>query len=261
MRIPKVQIMKFNICSILKRIYLLSLFLLSVQVFASSIIPLSTTLKTSDGITVYGLEYKALNPRAVILLFHQAGSNKSEYSSIAPRLAQEGFTVLAIDQRSGGSLFGQNNDTVKKLGKSYTYLETMPDLEAALHWGNQKKLPVLVWGSSYSSSLVFLLARKHPDKIAAVLSFSPGEYLDQEGIVQQAAAKVTQAVFVTSSIENQEVEAAKKIISASPSKNKIQFIPKIAGVHGSSTLREDKNSQGFDENWLAVLTFLKSLHL
>lgn len=244
----------------LRWLYLLSLFV-SVQAFAGPITPLSTNLKTSDGVTVYGLEYKALKPRAVILLFHQAGSNKGEYSTIAPRLVQEGFTVLAIDQRSGGNLFGQKNETVKKLGKSQTYLDTMPDLEAALAWGNQQKLPVLVWGSSYSSSLVFLLASKHPDKIAAVLSFSPGEYLDQEGLVQQAAAKVTQAVFVTSSIENQEIEAAKKIISASPSKSKIQFIPKIAGVHGSSTLREDKNSRGYDENWLAVLTFLKNVNL
>ena len=242
----------------LKRIYLLSLFI-SAQAFASSMTPISTTLKASDGVTVVGLEYKAATPRAIILLFHQAGSNKAEYSSIAPRLVQEGFTVLAIDQRSGGNLFGQNNETVKKLGKSSTYIETMPDLEAALAWGNQQKLPILVWGSSYSSSLVFLLASKNADKIAAVLSFSPGEYLDQEGIVQQAAEKVTQAVFVTSSIENKEVEAAKKIISASPSKNKVQFIPKIAGVHGSSTLRQDKNSKGYDENWQAVLAFLKSL--
>lgn len=244
--------------SLLKQIFLLSL-LLCAQSFANTSAPLSTLLKTSDGVTVYGLEYKATNPRAVILLFHQAGSNKGEYSSIAPRLAQEGFTVLAIDQRSGGNLFGHNNETVKKLGKSATYLETLPDLEAALAWGNQQKLPVLVWGSSYSSSLVFLLASKHTDKIAAVLSFSPGEYLGQEGLVQQAAAKVTQPVFVTSSIENQEVDAAKKIISASPSMNKVQFIPKIAGVHGSSTLRDDKNSKGKDENWQAVLAFLKSL--
>ena len=156
-------------------------------------------------------------------------------------------------------LFGQNNATVKKLGKSFTYMETMPDLEAALTWGSQQKLPVLVWGSSYSSALVFLLASKHADKIAAVLSFSPGEYLGQEDIVQQAAAKVTQALFVTSSIDNREVEAATKIISASPSKNKVQFIPKIAGVHGSSTLRQDKNGKGYDENWEAVLAFLKSL--
>jgi alpha-beta hydrolase superfamily lysophospholipase len=234
---------------------------LCVHSYASTspITPLNTTLKTSDGVTVFALEYKAVDPRAVILLFHQAGSNKGEYSTIAPRLVHEGFTVLAIDQRSGGSLFGQHNDTVKKLGKSSTYLETMPDLEAALAWGSQQKLPVLVWGSSYSSSLVFLLASKHQEKITAVLAFSPGEYLGQEGMVQQAAAKVTQPIFVTSSIDIKEIDAAKKIIDASPSISKVQFVPKIAGVHGSSTLRDEKNSKGKDENWQAVLAFLKSL--
>lgn len=221
--------------------------------------PLKTTLNASDGVSVYALEYKATAPRAIILLFHQAGSNKSEYATIAPRLVEEGFTVLAIDQRSGGSLFGQDNETVKKLGKSGNYLETMPDLETALTWASQQKLPVVVWGSSYSSSLVFLLASKHLDKIAAVLAFSPGEYLGQDGLVQQAASKVTQPVFITSSIDNKEVDAAKKIFDASPSKNKVQFIPKIAGVHGSSTLRDDRNSKGKNENWHAVLAFLKNL--
>ncbi len=221
--------------------------------------PLKVTLKTTDGVSVFGLEYQALAPRAIILLFHQAGSNKGEYASIAPRLAHEGFTVLAIDQRSGGNLFGQENDTVKKLSKSSNYLETMPDLEAALAWGSPQKLPIVVWGSSYSASLVFLLTNKHTDKIAAVLAFSPGEYLGQDGVVQKAAAKITQGVFVTSSSDSEEIAAAKKIIAASPSKNKVHFIPKIAGVHGSSTLREDKNSKGQGENWQAVLAFLNSL--
>lgn len=244
------------------RICLLSIFL-CVPAFATPTtqanVPLKTTLNASDGASVYGLEYKAVAPRAVILLFHQAGSNKGEYGTIAPQLVEQGFTVLAIDQRSGGNLFGQNNETVQKLGKSSNYLETMPDLEAALAWSSQQKLPVLVWGSSYSASLVFLLASKHLDKIAAVLAFSPGEYLGQEGMVQNATAKITLPVFVTSSTDKEEVAAAKKIIAASPSKNKVHFIPKIAGVHGSSTLREDKNSRGQDENWQAVIAFLNSL--
>ena len=36
---------------------------------------------------------------------------------------------------------------------------------------------ILVWGSSYSAALVFLLAAEHQDEIKAILAFSPGEYL------------------------------------------------------------------------------------
>jgi hypothetical protein len=35
-----------------------------------------------------------------------------------------------------------------------------------------------------------------------------------------------------------------------------QFVPHIAGVHGSSTLREHKNRAGESENWRAVEEFL-----
>ena len=44
-------------------------------------------LKAADGVLVHGLEYQAPQLKAVMLLFHQAGSSKAEYATIAPRLA------------------------------------------------------------------------------------------------------------------------------------------------------------------------------
>ena len=74
-----------------------------------------------------------------------------------------GFHALAIDQRSGGERWGYENETVNKLGESTKYLAALPDLEAALKWkadgGYGGK--TLVWGSSYSAALVFLLAAEH----------------------------------------------------------------------------------------------------
>jgi hypothetical protein len=49
---------------------------------------------------------------------------------------------------------------------------------------------------------------------------------------------------------------AKSILDASPSAEKTQFVPQIAGAHGSSTLREDQNPAGAEENWAAVKQFL-----
>jgi dienelactone hydrolase len=241
--------------------------LLATQVFAADNNPAMTPvqLKAADGVSVYGETWAAATPRATIVLFHQAGSNRGEYATIAPRLVQAGYSVLAIDQRSGGKLFGRDNETVKKLGKSGKYLEALPDLEAALAFAlkpeNGKGKPVLVWGSSYSASLVLLLAGQHPDQIAAVLSFSPGEYLGQQGMVQAAAAKVSVPTFITSARDGEEVSTAKAIFDDIPAKIKQQFIPKIAGVHGSSTLLADRNPKGKDENWAAVLAFLQGLKL
>jgi len=224
--------------------------------------PEAVTLKAADGVEVFGEYSPVEKSKALVLLFHQAGSNRGEYAPIVPKLNAEGYSTLAIDQRSGGNYFGRSNQTVKKLGHSAEYLDALPDLEAALAWGvqNAHGAPVLVWGSSYSSSLVFLLAAKHPAGLAGLLSFSPGEYLGGGDTVRRAAAKVEIPVFVTSAKDAEEIGEARKIVESTASSAKTQFIPKVGGVHGSSTLRDDRNAKGAAENWQAVLAFLATVH-
>jgi len=169
-------------------------------------------------------------------------------------LATLGFNALAIDQRSGGNAWERSNDTIKRLGKSTGYDEALPDLEAALQWAKSsgETGPIILWGSSYSAALVFLLAASHPREVNAILAFSPGEYLRGPSTVRKAAAQVSIPIFVTSAKDPKEIAVAKSIFDASPSVEKIRFVPQIAGVHGSSTLREDQNPDGTEENWVAV---------
>ena len=217
------------------------------------------TLTASDGIKVYADFYPAESKsQPYILLFHQAGSNRAEYAPIAPRLVKLGFNCLAIDQRSGGELFGSQNETVRHIGHNGEYQDALKDLEAALAWARSdgKNGKVLVWGSSYSAALVFLLTAKHPGEAAGVLAFSPNEYLDDPRSVHAAAAKISVPIFVTSAKDREEIAGAKSILAASPAQQKIQFIPHISGVHGSSTLRADRNRGGDAENWQAVEQFL-----
>jgi len=47
----------------------------------------------------------------------------------------------------------------------------------------------VVWGSSYSAALVFLLAARHPGDVNGVVAFSPGEYLSKGTAVRDAARK------------------------------------------------------------------------
>jgi dienelactone hydrolase len=217
------------------------------------------TLMASDGVKVFADFYPAdSKSRLYILLFHQAGSNRAEYASIAPRLVKLGFNCLAIDQRSGGDLWGQQNETVRRLGRSAEYTDAIKDLEAALAWARSSggDAKVLVWGSSYSAALVFVLAAQHREEVAGVLSFSPNEYLGGSDVVHHAAASVSVPIFVTSAKDQEEIAGAKSILASSPAKIKMQFVPRIAGVHGSSTLRADRNPAGESENWKAVEEFL-----
>lgn len=219
------------------------------------------TLTASDGVKVYAWETSTGDKtKPIILLFHQAGSNHAEYDPIVPELVKAGFNTLALDQRSGAERWDVPNRTVKELGKSAGYNDALKDLQAAVAWPKSSGYTgkIIVWGSSYSSSLVFLLAAKEP-AVSAVLSFSPGEYLGGETTVKDAAKQVKVPVFITSAKSKDEVAEAKAILGAVAAEKKTQFIPKIAGVHGSSTLRKDRNAGGLQENWEAVRAFLDSV--
>jgi alpha-beta hydrolase superfamily lysophospholipase len=217
----------------------------------------AVTLRARDGVSISGLAYTADHPKAIVLLFHQADSSKAEYATIAPRLVAAGFTALAIDQRSGGSLYGPN-ETARRLGKEAGYEQAKPDLEAALDWATAKHLPVVLWGSSYSASLVFEVAAEHAQEVSAVMAFSPGEYFDDMKAVARAAAKVRVQIYVTSAPDAGEVSDARAILAASPARTKIQYVPQV-GVHGASTLIEAQDPKGAAENWKHALAFLNAL--
>jgi pimeloyl-ACP methyl ester carboxylesterase len=218
----------------------------------------NVVLTASDGVRVYGIKRE---PKAsavgIILLFHQASSSAGEYDPIAPRLVDMGFATLAIDQRSGGKLYGPNR-TVAELGRSESYLAAERDLDAAAAWAQKTypRVPVILWGSSYSASLVFVTAANRQGEIAKVLAFSPGEYFEGKLEVAKVAKRVTAPIFVDSAADKEEIDAAKVILAASPSTVKVQYVP-AHGVHGSSTLRKDKDPDGYDENWRAVEAFLR----
>jgi len=224
--------------------------------------PQQITLTAADHVKVFAAYYGTGDKaKPIVLLFHQAGGSGAEYASIAPKLNALGFNALAVDQRSGGNLFGRANRTVKALGRSTGYRAALPDLQAALGWARANDTgKIVVCGSSYSASLVFLLAAANPGKVAAVMAFSPGEYLGNAHAVRDAAAKLTNvAVFVSSASSRGEIADARAIVDAVPSATKTQFVPKHA-PHGASALRADANPAGSKEVWAAVERFLAPLH-
>ena len=183
----------------------------------------SLGLSAADGVAVHGELWRAAGARPpIVLAFHQAGSSSAEYAPIAPRLVQAGFTVLAIDQRSGDGEFGGSNRTATALGREASFEEALPDLNAALDWAkaNAHGAPVIVWGSSYSAALVFLLAAARPQDVAAVVAYSPGEYLADRSAVRNAARKVRVPVFIDQASGTDEIEQSAAILGALPGSDK-----------------------------------------
>lgn len=217
------------------------------------------TFGAADGVKVSAELYpaKAGKSAPIILLFHQAGSNGAEYQTIAPKLTALGYNCLAADARSGANRFGRDNLTAKALGKSAEYQEAYADLEAALAYVKSEGYTgkVIAVGSSYSAGLVFRLAAEHPE-IAAIAAFSPPRpgsgptwKMDEWG------KKVTVPVFITASPD--ELGALREFAGTLNQKGKVFFEQK-AGVHGASTLREDRNAKGAEENFKALAEFLKA---
>jgi len=210
--------------------------------------------------------YYAASPTAPsILLCHQARWNKYEYDSIAVALQKKGYNCLATDQRSGGlmSLDGIHpiNATYKRAttaGLPTEYLDAEQDIIAAINYlHNKVQNPIILWGSSYSSTLA-LYNGLNNDKVAAVISFSPGNYFsDQKGSLIPLIAASTKPFFITSS--KKEAESIQDLIQNKIlSSQQVQFIPTADGFHGSRALWASKT--GNEEYWTAIVNFLESLN-
>ena len=221
----------------------------------------SVDFATAGGIRAHADIYDSASRSATwIVLFHQAGWSRGEYREIAPKLANAGYRVMAVDQRSGRAVNGVRNEThhraAKKRKLGTGYLDAYADLQAALSYARGKlgAKRVVVWGSSYSASLVFRLAAEHANDIAAVVAFSPGEYFERRGkdYVETFAKRVTQPLFVTSS--KAERPQVQPIFDAAPSDKKILFTPASRGQHGSRALWE--RWPDHDVYWAAVNGFL-----
>ena len=217
-------------------------------------------LPTADkALVVADLERSKAKNTRVALLFHQAGSNRHEYDPIAPALRKLGFDTLALDQRSGGRMWGQTNATVDKRGRSTSYLEALPDLEAAVAWAAAKGYKtILCVGSSYSAALNFLLAAKHK-AVSAIASFSPGEYLPDKGMVGKAAAALKLPIYVSAGSSPREEQRLDLVLKRRKGNQGVTRHRAKHGVHGASTLRADRNPKGATENLKHFLDFAAGL--
>ncbi|MFK8038113.1 MAG: hypothetical protein AB8B74_07480, partial [Crocinitomicaceae bacterium] len=233
------------------------LFFLGLSVQAKSIVK----FKTADDIEMTAdlyLTESIENP--FIILCHQAGWSRGEYLEIAPKLNTLGYNCLAIDQRSGGKINGVINEThqlakAKELGTTYADAEV--DIISAIKYVQKNysiSRKLILWGSSYSSSLVLKITGERSD-ISAVLAFSPGEYFKAPDYIKNRAKNIKVPTFVTSG--KTERKNWWPIYEAIFSKTKTHFLPETVGNHGSRALWEKFSEH--ENYWTAVKNFLKTI--
>lgn len=252
----------------------LGLWLLVLTFIVRSVQPANAfetiTFPSSDGLEITADEYLVDDDpnRPCIVLFHQSRWSRGEYRETAPRLNKLGFNCLAVDQRSGDTINGVINESTLRAasaGLGIAWLDAIPDMESAIAWTRERhpEAPVIGWGSSYSASLIIKLSGEQEDLVDGILSFSPGEYFSPSNLIRTSATGVKVPVFITSA--RNEENRWKKIFNVIPSLDKVTFIPKTSGNHGSRSLwpqfTDSDNYWDAVEQFLARWTPLPSLRL
>lgn len=225
----------------------------------------STTIQfpSLDGLMVSAKLYEIDKTSPIIVLCHQARYNKFEYNAIAVQLNERGFNCIAIDQRSGGEMKSANGDVfqnetflqAEKEGKPTEYLDAEQDIVAAIKYAkNRYNSPLILWGSSYSSTLALYVAIEN-DAVDAVVSFSPGDYAaEAKGSLIDKLPNLKKPAFITSS--KQEAVYINKLLEKSTlNEDQVYFKPEGNGYHGSRALWP--NQTGGEEYWIAIDKFLK----
>ena len=213
---------------------------------------------TSDSLQVYADFFISDVEEPSIILFHQASANaRSEYGTIVPKLAEAGFNVLAVDQRSGGQRFGNYNRTVASLTREYAYCETYPDFEASVKYLREEgiKGKIIAWGSSYSGSLAIELAARSLE-IAGVIAFSPasgGPMKDCKP--DEYIQSIDKPLLLMRPKREMQVPSVASQFQLAQDNGHQTYIAEI-GTHGSSMMVEDRAKGDVRENWDKVFSFL-----
>lgn len=213
------------------------------------------TFPSLDGLEITADLFHVAENAPVFVLCHQARYNRTEHIETAKTLMARGYNCLATDQRSGGVLNDQENETANRATAKNlptSYLDAEPDIIAAVNYMAEKyKQKVILVGSSYSAALGLKVAKENPN-VKAVLSFSPGEYFGDKLALGKAIKGLDKPTFITSSKD--EVPTAKPLAEVAAKDKITHFVPTSDGAHGSRVLWSEQPFS--DEYWSAVDAFL-----
>jgi hypothetical protein len=219
---------------------------------------------SKDSLTISANLYEADNSYPLMILFHQRGFCKFEYAGVAERFNKLGYNCLAVDLRCGGPIANEPNETwlrAVEQNKPTDFLDADQDIAAAIEYGyNLYERPVILLGSSYSSTLVIYHAISN-EQVAAVISFSPGNYFFYDGVKSDLTSdliKFEKPFFFTAAREEMPY-VRELVMGRQRTENQIVFAPEGEGHHGARALWPDQVDG--EEYWAALELFLQKLEV
>jgi pimeloyl-ACP methyl ester carboxylesterase len=219
----------------------------------------SVNFYSSDSLQVTADLYITEISNPYILLFHEQGSSRGEFHTIALRLCKMDYNCMAVDLRNGGNSSFVSNETAKRCRESRcaTGADNVQwDMTAAIEYvGSRSELPVILFGSGANGSLSLKLAHEN-DNVRAVVALSPGEYFIPELKIQDVISPLKKPVFITSS--KAEFPYVSELASGIENDYLTLFEPiQGAGDRGTRSLSAEYKQNS--EYWIALMLFFKDL--
>ena len=250
-----------EVWSVSRRVVFFScIFLLSIVFSSSNTIRVKTiTFSSSDGLEITADEYIVAPGNPYILLFHEQGSSRGEYHTIARRLCKLDYNCLAIDLRNGGNNSRVSNETARRCRErrcSKGIDDLGLDVAAAIEYVQGKsQLPVILFGSGANGSLGLKLAVEN-EHVRAAVALSPGEYFMPALKIQDTITGLKKPVFITAS--KSEIPYVSELASGLEEDYLTLFEPKQGEGHrGSESLSINYNDN--TEYWVALILFFRDL--
>lgn len=227
------------ICVILLSILLVSCLKEEQQ---GTIIKQKITLKTSDGLTIYGNFYPEDTKKGVVLL-HMYDQDKNSWSFFIDTLREESYNVLAIDLRGHGE-----SDLTLSSMTSQDFNDMILDAKAAFDYLNEKGIhEVSLIGASLGANVALNYAVTE-ESIQRTILISPG--LDYRGIVTSDVIREYKRplLIIVGGLDEYSSNSSDILFSKSPSKVKLQ--PYNTSLHGVEILKNIPESKDLIINWM-----------
>lgn len=152
---------------------------------------------TKDDRVIIG-DYYSGTRKSGMLLLHMMPANRTSWRTLAGKLQENGFHVLAIDLRGHGESTGGPNGY--RTFSDADHQQSLFDIESAIEVLHTKGIEKLhIGGASIGANLALQYAAGHPE-VGSVMLLSPG--LDYHGIHSDIlidSLKSTQAVLLAAS--------------------------------------------------------------
>lgn len=219
----------------------------------------TVTYYSADSLLITADRYVLRDSLPYVVLIHEQGSSRGEFSEIIDRFQKMNFNCLAADIRNGGNSNFIGNESAKRsragnFERGYQAIEG--DIIASVHEANSYSgKEVILLGAGANGSLA-IKAAKEDSLVKAAIALSPGEYFLSSFMVEDTVAGIQKPVLITSS--RLEFPYAEQLASGIEEEYKTIFAPENGpGARGTNSLLSGNDSEG--EYWLALLLFFKDL--